>query len=157
MDSQQTLRWKLYPHRSLGPRGFRWMMAGLGFVCAFAALRFYVVNAWPVILFMVFDIGLIFLAFRISYARAAAFEEVSITDGKLIVRQVSHLGVAKVHEFNAYWAKVLLEEINKVQSRLIVVAQGRQLEIGHFLAPFEREDIHADITRGLAQAKLSLG
>jgi uncharacterized membrane protein len=154
MNASQPTLWKLYPHRSLGVRGFRNMMLALVAVSAVAMLRFYIVNAWPVMLFLVLDIGLIYLAFHISYARAAAYEEISICDGKLIVRKISHRGDAIRHEFNAYWAKILLEKINQVQTRLVVVAQGKQLEIGHFLAPFERADFHDALNKGLAHAKL---
>ncbi len=155
MTQAHPLRWRLYPHRSLGRQGYRTMMIALGVVSLLAALRFYVLHAWPVVIFLFVDVALIYWAFRLSYAQAAAYEEVEIADGKIIVRQVSHRGVARQHEFNAYWASVILEQINQVQCRLLLVAQGRQLEFGTFLAPFERFDIHADIERGLAQARLA--
>jgi uncharacterized membrane protein len=82
----------LTPHRSLGRQGFVVLMLVLG-VCSFVTgMIFLLAGAWPVFGFCGLDVLLVYWAFRVSYRRAKAYEQVTVTPSELTVRQVSHQG-----------------------------------------------------------------
>jgi uncharacterized membrane protein len=153
MAETQALNLRLYPHRSLGPKGFKILMAAITLICGVNALRFLVLNAWPVALFLLLDVALVYWAFKANYLSARRYEQLTINKGELHVRQVSHVGRAQDHVFNAHWVRVMCEQLNQVQNRLVLVSHGQKLEIGSFLAPFEREDVKTEIERGLSRAR----
>ncbi len=153
MGQARTLDLTLYPHRSLGPYGFRTLMLVVGLICGVNALRFLALRAWPVALFLLVDILLVYLAFRANYRAGRRYEKLTIDGGTLRVSQVSPQGERTEHMFDAHWVRVLLEQINQVQTRLLLVSRDRRLEIGTFLAPFEREDVKMEIERGLARSR----
>jgi uncharacterized membrane protein len=154
MTASQTFALTLYPHRSLGKVGHRWVIGSVAVICGVNALRFWLVQAWPVALFLLIDIMLVWWAFRASRTSGRRYEELRITGGNFVVRQVSPYGTAREHVFSAHWVQVLLEPVNQMQNRLLLVHRDQQLEIGTFLAPFERADVKAEIERGLRAAKV---
>jgi uncharacterized membrane protein len=153
MAQAPVLELTLSPHRSLGPGGFKLLIGAVALVCGINALRFLALKAWPVALFLALDVALVYWAFKANYRSGRAYEKLTIAQGELRVAQVSPLGVRREHVFNAHWVQVILEQINQVQNRLLLVMHGRKLEIGSFLAPFERDDVKAEIERGLRQAR----
>ena len=64
----------LTPNRSLSPRGFAILMVAVCGVGCVAGLAFFLAGAWPVMGFFGLDVALIYLAFRISFRRAAMHE-----------------------------------------------------------------------------------
>ena len=62
------------PHRSLPNVGFLVLMIAVGVVSFVAGMFFLMLGAWPVFGFFGLDVLLIYWAFRINYARAAAYE-----------------------------------------------------------------------------------
>jgi uncharacterized membrane protein len=143
----------LYPHRSLGAAGHRWVVGGVAAVCAINALRFWLVQAWPVVFFLLLDVALVWWAFRAARRSARRYEELRIGGNAFIVRQISASGASRDHVFSAHWVRVLLEPVNRMQSRLLVVQRDRRLEIGNFLAPFERAGVKAEIERCLRASR----
>lgn len=141
------------PNRSLGPQGFRILMAAVALVCGVNAVRFAWLGAWPVVAFLLLDILLVWGAFKLSYRAGRAFEEVRLDDQALTVRQVSHHGRERLHAFNPHWVRVDLDRPNELDCHLRLRSHGQALEIGHFLAPFEREDVRVEIERGLARCR----
>ena len=73
---QPLLELVLTPHRSLPRRGFAVLMAALVLFNLVAGLVFLVVGAWPVIGFLGLDVLLVWLAFRMNYARARQSERI---------------------------------------------------------------------------------
>ena len=87
----------LTPHRSLGPRGFLLLMLVLGAISFTTGMVFLLAGAWPVFGFCGLDVLLVYWAFRVSYRRAQAYEQVTVTPSELTVRQVSHRGGIREH------------------------------------------------------------
>ncbi len=143
----------LTPHRSLGPRGFAILMSVTTFLCAFISLRFLMLSskAWPVAVFMMLDVVLLYWAFRANYRSATEREDIWLESKSLDVRQRARSGSERLTTLNPHWVKVELEELNEFQNRLLLVSHGNKLAIGHFLAPHERMEIYETLQSALAR------
>jgi len=144
----------LTPHRSLGRKGFVVLMLVLG-VCSFVTgMIFLLAGAWPVFGFCGLDVLLVYWAFRVSYRRAKAYEQVTVTPSELTVRQVSHQGRISEWTLNPLWVRldrVVHEEFGI--ERLFLVSHGRRLAIAGFLGPQEKESFAHALSDALGEAK----
>ncbi|HET9817202.1 MAG TPA: DUF2244 domain-containing protein, partial [Xanthobacteraceae bacterium] len=82
----------LTPHRSLSRSGFLALMLVAGGVSLVTGATFLVAGAWPVFGFCGLDVLLLYWALKVSYRRATAYEQVTVTPSELTVRQVTHRG-----------------------------------------------------------------
>jgi uncharacterized membrane protein len=145
---------RLSPYRSLSPAGFNLLMMTIVGLSFFTGLAFWLMGAWPVVGFMGLDILLIQFAFRMSYRQARAFEEVEVTRSALTVRKVSPSGRSREYGFNPYWARLVVDRYpDRLISRLSIASHGRELDIGKFLAPNERESFAEAFSAALAKAR----
>lgn len=151
---QPLYRAVLWPHRSLGPRGFRNLMIAVGLFTGFASLPFFIMGAWPIVGFFGLDVLLLYCAFRWNYRTARAREEVSLTPLDLTVRKISHWGRASEFRFNTAWVRLHREENEEFGlTRLAVAERARLVDIGGFLAPVERASFASDFGAALNEAK----
>ena len=72
----------LTPHRSLGRAGFLILMLLFGGISFVTGMLFLVIGAWPVLGFFGLDVLLLYLAFRLNYWHAEAYEEVIVTPSR---------------------------------------------------------------------------
>lgn len=129
----------LTPHRSLSGRGFIAVIAVIAAVSFAAGAMFLRMGAWPVFGFFGLDVALIYAAFRISYRRARAYEEIIVTPSELHIRKVSHRGDIAEWRFNPLWVRLEREVDDDFGvQRLALMSQGRHLDIGNFLGPEEK-------------------
>lgn len=144
----------LTPHRSLSGAGFFVVMgliAGISFV---GGVVFFIVGAWPVIGFLGLDVALVYWAFRTSYSRAAAYEEVTVTPSELRVKKVSHRGETAEWLLNPVWVRLDRETHEEYGlTRLFLVSRGRKLAIAGFLGPREKESFAAALSAAIGEAK----
>jgi uncharacterized membrane protein len=142
----------IHPYRSLGPFGFRLFMGVLIAVnVAFASVMI-AQGAWPVAGFLGLDVVAVYLAFRLNYAQALAFERVTIVGEKLVVERVDRKGARQAWEFPSYWASVWYDG-DDTDGTVTLRSHGRSLEVGAFLAPFERKDFAEALRKALGDAK----
>ena len=73
----------LTPHRSLNRTGFLVVMAFVSVVSFAAGVAFLLMGAWPVFGFFGLDVLAIYWAFKISFRRAKAYEEIRLTPSEL--------------------------------------------------------------------------
>lgn len=142
------------PHRSLGKVGFILVMLVFGVSSFVAGIVFLLAGAWPVCGFCGLDVLLLYIAFRINYGRAAAYEEVIVTALTLKVRKVSHRGVVREWVLNPLWVR--LDKISHEEfgiERLFLVSRGRKLAIGNFLGPDEKASFATALSAALNEAK----
>ena len=144
----------LTPHRSLGSVGFLVLMglvAGISFV---GGVVFFLVGAWPVVGFLGIDVALVYWAFRTSYMRAAAYEEVTVTPSELHVKKVSHRGEVAEWSLNPLWTsldRVTHEEYGLIH--LSLISRGKRLAVATFLGPSEKESFAAALSAAIGEAK----
>jgi uncharacterized membrane protein len=144
----------LTPHRSLGRRGFVILMLVLGGISFTTGIVFLIAGAWPIFGFCGLDVLLVYWAFRVSYRRANAYEQVTVTPSELTVRQVSHRGRIREWTLNPLWVR--LERIVHEEfgiERLFLVSHGRRLAIAACLGPQEKESFAHALSAALGEAK----
>lgn len=144
----------LTPHRSLGRAGFLILMLLFGGISFVTGMLFLVIGAWPVLGFFGLDVLLLYLAFRLNYWHAYAYEQVTVTPSSLKVRKVSHLGRAREWILNPLWVrldKVELEDFGI--DRLFLVSRGKKLSIATFLGPNEKAGFARELGNALTEAR----
>lgn len=145
---------QITPHRSLGQDGFRVLMVVCSLVAGLLALRFIALGFWPVSGFLGIDVVALYVAFRISYLRARAFEEVRLSPIELLFRQVTHRGVAREWRFNPVWTKLVRETHEEFGlQRLALVSRGERIVIARELSPGERAHFADALGAALSRVK----
>ena len=141
------------PHRSLDAFGFKLLMAVL--IAANSAFGIFMLlrGAWPVAGFLGLDVLGVYIAFRLSYAQAAAFERITISGNDLVVAQVNARGRGREWRCPSYWASVGLDEENDERGVLTVGSHGKRIEIGAFLHPDERADLGRQLRAALLRSR----
>lgn len=139
-DPTPLLDLELRPHRSLPPAGFALLMAVLGGVGFVTGVLFLAIGAWPVFGFLGLDVLGLYLAFRISYARArTTADRVRLSADALTLDRVRPRQPVRRWSFQPYWLRVVLDEgTANGRPRLVLTSHGRRVEIGAFLGPDER-------------------
>jgi uncharacterized membrane protein len=144
----------LKPHRSLPRSGFILLMALVSVLSFAAGMAFVLMGAWPVFGFFGLDALLIYVAFRINYRRADAYEEVTVTPSELVVRKVSHRGHARQWTLNPVWARLHCETHEEFGVEdLFLVSHGKRLALARFLPRNEKEDFAIALRAALAEAR----
>ncbi len=144
----------LTPHRSLTPRGFFIVMGFISAVSFVAGVAFLMMGAWPVFGFFGLDVALIYYAFRVNYARAAAFEEIIVTHTQVHVRKVNHRGTVSEWHFNPLWVRlgVITHEAYGTE-RMFLTMRKQELTIGQFLGPEEKASFAEALKAALHAAR----
>jgi uncharacterized membrane protein len=142
------------PHRSLGPTGFVILMCCLSGLSFISGVFFVSIGAWPVFGFFGLDVLLVYVAFRVNYRRARAYEEVTVTAAELTLRKVNHRGAVRQWTANPLWVR--LERIVHAEfgiERLFLVSRGRRVAIAGFLSPDEKASFAQALSSALGEAR----
>jgi uncharacterized membrane protein len=138
----------LYPHRSLSPRGVRFLIAGICGVLSLVALFFTAMGAWPVLPFFGGEVLLICWAFRTNARDGRMFERLRLTPEAMTVTRVhSSSGETQHRLAPPHWISVNLIPRPGGDNELRLSSHGRSLMVGSFLTPDERGEL-ADALRG---------
>ena len=144
----------LTPYRSLGRRGFAFLMAGMALVWFLTGFYFYRRGAWPVFGFCGLDIALLYLAFRLNFRAARAYEEVELGRDLLTIRKVTARGRAQELRFNPYWVRLEIErDEEEGVKRVTVRTRDRVVLVGAFLNPEDRTSFAGAFSAALAEAR----
>lgn len=145
---------RLNPHRSLGPRGFRILMIATFALSAVFSLPFYLMGAWPVVGFLGLDVLALYVAFRVNFRSARAYEELRLTPLELLFARVSRRGARREWRFNPSWVRFeRIEHEEFGTQRLSLVSKGRSLEVGAFLGPDQKAELAGRFAPALAEAR----
>jgi uncharacterized membrane protein len=145
---------RLTPHRSLNRTGFLVLMGIVSAVSFAAGVVFLLMGAWPVFGFFGLDVLVIYWAFRVSFRRANASEEITVTPSELRVRRISHRGHVVEWVLNPLWVR--LDQKTHAEfgiERLYLVSSGRRVSIGSFLGPDEKASFAKALLAALQAAK----
>lgn len=137
------------PHRSLPPRGLRWIMAVLIGFSFCTSLGFVLAGAWPVTGFFGLDIALLYLAFRLSYRSARQSETLRLTETALDVERRGVRGEFRRWRFEPAWLRVTVEEHENGRGRLRLASHGKSVTVGAFLTADERQGLATQLKAAL--------
>lgn len=145
---------KLTPYRSLGRKGFLVLMTCLSLICFVAGMAFYAIGAWPVFGFFGLDVLIIFIAFKLNYRSARQYEEITLSNDVLDIRQVSAKGKEQQHSFNPFWVRLAIErKEDEGVTGLTLTSHGNSLSVGGFLNPDDRETFGSALQDALQKAR----
>ena len=144
----------LRPHRSLGPRGFLWLMVFVAVVSFAAGIAFVSIGAWPVFGFFGLDALALWVAFKLSYRSGRLYETVQLDRAELRVARVQPDGRSQTWRCPAYWARVAVVGEPDGPGQVVLTSHGRSIGLGAFLAPEERQDFAAALGDALRKARL---
>jgi uncharacterized membrane protein len=144
----------LTPHRSLGRRGFLLLMAAIAGLWFATGLYSWSLGAWPVIGFVGVDFLAIWLAFRLNYRAARAYEEVEVSRTALVIRKVTPGGRARELRFNPGWVRLEVDADDEEGVRRINVRMREErVPVGAFLNPEDRKSFALAFGAALAEAR----
>ena len=144
----------LTPHRSLGLRGFAFVIGVIGITSFIAGLLFYRLGAWPIVFFFGLDFLLIWLAFHINFRAARAYEVIDIRESELTIRKVAANGRSRVDTFNPAWVRLdIARDDEDGVAASHVWFRDKAVQIGAFLNPDDRTDFANAFARALADAR----
>jgi uncharacterized membrane protein len=142
------------PHRSLSPQGFKIVMGLVCLVSVVASLPFMLMGFWPVAGFFSLDFLGLYIAFRISYRQAEAFELLELTPIRLLFRKVNPRGEVQDWQFNPLWTRLDREVDDEYgMQRLSLTSRNEHVVIARDLSPPERETLAEALSRALADVK----
>ncbi len=153
-EDQRIYATRLTPYRSLTPAGFKRLIVGIGCAAFLLSLPFFFMGAWPVAGFMGLDVLALFIAFKINFRSAGAYETVDVTPLELVFQKVSIRGQRKVWRFNPSWVR-LEQDVHEEfgTERVALVSRGESVEIGAFLGPDQKAALARDLSRALSAAR----
>jgi uncharacterized membrane protein len=146
----------LLPYRSLPPRGFNILMLVLAGISIAVGTLFVSLGAWPVCGFFGLDVGLVYLAFRLSYRSARQRETLRLADEELTVERVGIRGERRLWRFQPFWVRIIFEEHPDESNRLSLISHGQHLPIGTFLPPPVRREVAMTLREALARWRAAL-
>lgn len=145
---------RLIPHRSMSPRAANWLIIVFGCVSAAVSLPFYWLGAWPVIGFLGFDVLVLFVAFKVSFRSAEAYETLLVTPLVLEFVKVSPYGARQVWRFNPVWVRIEEQADDELGTeRVALVSRGDSVEVGGFLGPEQKAALARDLSAALSKAR----
>ena len=144
----------LTPHRSLGRRGFLVLMSVIAGLWFFTGLYFWSLGAGLVMGFIGLDFLAIWLAFKLNYRAARAYEDVEVTRDALVIRKISAGGGVQEIRFNPRWARLELHrEEEEGITRVTVRMRDERVVVGGFLNPDDRQSFARAFGAALAEAR----
>ncbi|MFX3681124.1 DUF2244 domain-containing protein [Oceaniradius stylonematis] len=145
---------ELFPHRSLTPGGFALLMGVFAAICAGNAVFYFALGAWPVAIFMIVDVLILYLAIRLSFRAGRAREQVTVTRSDVHIRKIAPNGRHQDHHYNPFWARFHIDRHSEIGiTAMRLTGQGRATSIGAFLNPDDRESFATAFSQALATAR----
>lgn len=144
----------LVPHRSLGPRGFRNLMLAACVASTAVSVPFFLIGAWPVVGFFGLDVLAIWLAFRLSYRSARAFEHFRLTYFELTFARITAAGARREWRFTPAWVR--LERVDDEEygtQSLTLIHRGRSWRIARGVGPQRKAEFAGELLRALVEAR----
>jgi uncharacterized membrane protein len=145
---------RLTPYRSLTPVAFRRFIIAFACLNGLASLPFFIVGAWPVIGFLGLDVLALYVAFKVNFRAAGAYETLEVTPLELVFAKVSARGQRQVWRFNPSWVR--LEESKSEEfgtERLALATRGESVEIGAFLGPEQKAALARELSCAISTAQ----
>lgn len=144
----------LTPYRSLPPSGFLILMLLFGGTCFVAGFFYLIIGAWPVFAFFGLDVLILFIAFRLNYRQARAYEEIIVRRDLILIQRVNPKGKATELRFNPFWVRLqLTKDDEDIVREISLSAKGERTQIGGFLNPDDKTSFAKAFGAALSEAR----
>jgi len=142
----------LHPHRSLSPKGFERVLifTAIGLAIPLGAVLGTPVG-WGLLPFLIAALVGLYLAIQRNYRDARLHEDLRLWPDLITVERHETDGRVLRWEANPYWVRLQLRDDGAVESYLTMKGAGREIELGSFLSPEERVELHATLRRELSR------
>ncbi len=145
---------RITPHRSLGEKGFRLVMTLACVSAVVSSVPFMVAGAWPVSFFFGLDVVALYVAFRVNFRDARAFEEVAVSRLNVDLTKVDSRGRRSDWRFDTVWTRLERQtDEDYGLLKLAIVSRGHAVPVAQALSPPERESFAEAFSVALARAK----
>ncbi len=137
-----------WPHQSMTPRGFTWFIgatAGLLSLPLFPLLGTPVL--WVLLAFFLLALAGVWRAIRLNQRVQSRREKLTLSPERLHLSHLPVNGPTLEWEANPHWVTVHLRNDGPVEKYLTLRGNGREVELGAFLSPEEREGLFEDLTK----------
>lgn len=149
-----TLVLRVWPHRSLTPRGHAGFVATTAVLLAVPLLAVFGSPAlWGLLPFVLAALAGVMLALAHSNRRRGGIsEELVLTEGQARLRRRDPGRADRLWQANPYWIRVVLRADGPVEDYLTLAGDNpREVELGAFLSPEERARLAAELREVLGQ------
>lgn len=144
----------LWPNRSLSPTGGGWLIALLAAGFAMPLLAFAGAPvAWGLLPFMLAALVALYWAIRGNQRDGRLCEELRIWPDLVTVVRREPKGTVRRWHANPFWVRARLYEDAPLEKYLTLEGAGREIELGAFLSPWERESLYAEIRTTLGKLR----
>ncbi len=143
----------LWPHQSMTPQGFSWFIGSTAVMLTFplfAVLGSAV--AWVLMVFFIAAVAGVWRAIAANQKARSMREELHLTDTRVDLSHQPPKGPALSWEANPHWVTVNLRNDGPVENYLTLRGGGREVELGRFLTPEEREGLYEDLQARIRRA-----
>lgn len=140
----------VWPHQSMTPSGFSWF---IGLTAALLALPLVAIlgspAVWILLGFFLAALSGIWWALKANVAARRAHESLTVSPDRVHLAHRPPRGPVLEWEANPHWVTVQLRQDGPVEKYLTLRGGGREVELGAFLSPEEREGLYSDLVRRL--------
>lgn len=148
-------RLRLWPHRSLTPRGFVWFVGG---TAALSSLPLIGVLGTPVLWgllpFAAAAIAGVWWALSRNIRDGNLTEEFTLWRDRVELVRTEPRGTRRDWAADPHWVRVEMHEKGgPVEKYLTLSGEGREVEIGAFLSPAERVALRGELLDALARVR----
>lgn len=145
-------RLHLWPHRSLPRRGF------VGFIAATALLlglplltQLGTPGLWVLLPFLLAPLAGVWIALQHSYRTGSVTEDLTLTRDLITLHRTNPRGPVQDWQANPHWVRTsLYASGGPVANYLTLAGSEREVELGAFLDPGERRELHDQLQQLLA-------
>ena len=140
---------EIWPYNSLKPRGFVFF---LGATCALIALPLFNVLGtnvfWGLFPFLFVTLLGIWFALKKSLSDRQILEQLTLYKDQLVLIRQDPNGEQKKWVCSPYWAKLkMYDKEGPVSNYITLTGNGREVELGSFLAEDERKELFHELNR----------
>lgn len=138
------------PNRSLTVRQAVQIYAVITLCCLGIAVFYAMHGYWPILPFAGLEVLVLGVAFYLTLRRSGMREVVSV-QGEVVKVEKGRETPQESWECPRAWAQVRLERprIDWYPSRLAILFQGKQVEIGRFLNEMERQELAYELQQAI--------
>lgn len=148
------LRLVLWPNRSMSRPTGGWLLALLALGLAVPLVPLAGTKAaWGMLPFLLAALFALYLAFRRSYDDGRLREELRLWPDLITVERREPRGRVLRWHASPFWVRLRLRDDARIEKYLTLEGGGREIELGAFLSPPEREDLYHQIGAALDRVR----